>query len=117
MTGWLRLAPYAIGAVLAAGSWGHGNYTGRQSERARSDAAIAAIKAEQAAEIEALETRLADVSSANRAAAAIIEANRIAQQTLAQEIEDEARQDPDAVRRVPAADSLRRLERRWGGPG
>ena len=64
----------------------HGNATGRQAERA-----------DNAALIEALESRLADVSSANRAAAAELEARRIAQATLSQELEDEARKDPDAV--------------------
>ncbi|MCU0802749.1 MAG: hypothetical protein MUD11_13450 [Rhodobacteraceae bacterium] len=103
MIPWLRLAPYLAGAAVAIGIWWHGHSTGRQS------AELDAI-----AQIEALETRLADVSAANRAAAAELEARRIAQQTLAQELEDEARRDPDAVRRVPAPDSLRRLERRWG---
>lgn len=107
MTGWLRLAPYVIGAALAVGLiggiWWHGHSTGRQAERL-----------DNMSQIAALESRLADVSAANRAAAAELEARRIAQATLAQEIEDEARKDPDAVRRVPSPDSLRRLERRWG---
>jgi len=101
---WLRLLPYAAGAALVVGVWWHGHSTGRQAERL--DAVL---------QIEALESRLADVSAANRAAAAELEARRIAQATLSQELENEARQDPDAVRRVPTPDSLRRLERRWGG--
>lgn len=101
---WLRLAPYAIGAGIIVGVWWHGHKTGRQAERL-----------DTVLQIEALETRLADVSAANRAAAAELEARRIAQATLSQELEDEARKDPDASRRVPTADSLRRLERRWGG--
>jgi len=104
MIPWLRLAPYAIGAGLLVAVWVHGNATGRQAERA-----------DNAAQIAALESRLADVSSANRAAAAELEARRIAQATLSQELEDEARKDPDAVRRVPTSDSLRRMERRWDG--
>lgn len=100
---WMRLAPYAIGAAVAVGIWWHGHSTGRQAERL--DTII---------QIEALQARLADVSAANRAAAAELEARRIAQQTLSQEVEDDARKDPDAVRRVPSSDSLRRLERRWG---
>ena len=99
-----KLAPYAIGAGLVICAAWFGYSTGRKAERL-----------DNILQIEALETRLADVSAANRAAAAELEARRIAQQTLAQELEDEARKDPDAVRRVPAPDSLRRLERRWGG--
>lgn len=101
----LRFLPYVAALAVAAGIWWHGYSTGRQAERLDS-----------IAQIEALQTRLADVSAANRAAAAEIEARRIAQQTLRMELEDEARKDPAAASRVPAPDSLRRLERRWAAP-
>ena len=62
----------------------------------------------------------AQAATAKAAEAALrAESERLAVQAtadkLAQELEDEARKDPDAVRRVPTSDSLRRLERRWGG--
>lgn len=106
-----QLSPLGkLGAALAlvAAFWGHGFYTGDKSGRADEIARTIA-------QIVRLEKNLADVTDANRAAAAIIEASRIAQATLAQELENEARLDPDAVRRVPSPDSLRRLERRWIG--
>lgn len=100
---WLRLAPYAAGAALLALVWAHGLHTGTAREAAR-----------QAEAVRVLEDRLSEVSAANRAAAAELLARRAAQEALADVIEDEARRDPAADVRVPGADSLRRLERRWG---
>lgn len=97
-----RLAPYLAVLALAAAVWWHGYSTGRDAERLDSLRAI-----------EALEHDLERVGAANRAAAAQIEAMRASQAALAREIEDEARADPDAARRVPSPDSVRRLERRW----
>jgi hypothetical protein len=97
-----RLAPYLAVLALAAAVWWHGYSTGRDAERL-----------EQFDRITDLESDLARISAANRAAAAQIEAMRAAQAALARELEDEARNDPDAVHRVPSGDSLRRLERRW----
>ena len=100
-----RLAPYLAVLAIAVAVWWHGYGVGRDAERL-----------EQVAEIEALESRLADVSKANREAAAELEAARIAQDLLAMELEDEARNDPAAAGRKPTAESVRRLERRWGSP-
>jgi hypothetical protein len=102
--GW-RLAPYLAVLALAVAGWWHGYSTGRDAER------LAQIE-----RIADLESDLAQVSAANRAAAAQIEAMRAAQAAIAREIEDEARNDPDAVHRIPSGDSLLRLKRRWSTP-
>ena len=102
---WRTVAPgLAVLALLGAAYWlGHGK--GRAAERAS-----------MASEIAALELRLSSLSEANRKLAADLEQRRAAQAILVEEIENEARTDPDALRRVPSADSLRWLERRWGSP-
>ena len=99
-----RFAPYLAVLALAVAVWWHGYDVGRDAERL-----------EQAEQIKALESRLADVSKANRDAATKLEAARRAQEYLAMELEDEARNDPAAGSRIPSPDSVRRLERRWGG--
>lgn len=95
--------PYILAAVLAlsAAAYGLGRVHGRDAEAARNAAAV-----------EALEDRLAVQSEVTRKQAAKIEADRQAQEALAQEIENEARADGPV--RVPAPGSLQRLRSRWG---
>jgi hypothetical protein len=100
---WLRLAPYALALALAAGLWLHGKANGVAQERAAQERALAAMQAD-----------LDQVAAANRAAAAQLLAARSAQAALSEALENEARANPDHCR-VPAAGSLRRLERRWQG--
>lgn len=102
---WLRLAPYALAVALAGGLWLHGQATGRAEAEAAQERALAAMQAD-----------LDQVAAANRAAAAQLLAARDAQAALSEALENEARADRDLCR-VPAAGSLRRLERRWQGAG
>lgn len=97
---WLAAACVA----LLAASYGIGRSHGSQAAEAR-----------QARDVAALEGRLAVTTQALNAAAARIEAERQTLDTLALELEDEARRD--GIDRTPGPDSLRRIKAGWGAAG
>jgi hypothetical protein len=101
----IRLAPWLLaGALLASALAGWQGYRmGAAAERAAHEEARRALQLE-----------LFDVADRLSEMAADLETARADRDARAKEAEADARADPDAVLRVPAADSLSRLERRWG---
>lgn len=108
----LGLRAYLLLALVAAVplAYGAGRWRGYQR-------GVAAEVVAQAKEAESLRGRLAVAELAVDAKAAEIAAWEEAQRMLAREIEDEVQADPGASRRVPSADSLLRLRRRWASGG
>ena len=95
-------------ALLAAthGFVGYRAYNaGKSAEAARHAAVVAALQSRIVREADALSRRALELQQQEAELSA-----------RAMEAEDAARSDFDA-RRVPNPDSLRRLERRWGGAG
>ena len=102
----MRLMITAGAALAIAGAaYAYGRHDGR-----------ALAMAAQARATAALQARLFDTADKLSVASAAIEAARTVQETLAMEIEDAARADPDAAIRRPDARSLQRLATRWGAP-
>lgn len=99
---WLVLASAGAGAAILAGVWLHGQRAGVAACEARHEAARRATEARLIQQAEGL----------SRRAQALAEAQADLIQR-AREIEDEIRANPDSCR-IPAADSLSRLRRRWG---
>lgn len=94
--------------ALVAGVWWYGKAQYRDGYAA----------AQAVAESERLATQQELFKSGQRIAqlAAALEAARAERATMAQELEDAARQDPDGNRPGIGLDGVQRLYRRWGAP-
>ena len=105
----LPLRAYLIIALCAAVplAYGYGRWVGVGVGAERQLARQAAATARLQGDYDAAARKVAALS-------AEIEGWREASRKLSMEIEDEARADPAASGRVPSADSVRRLTRRWG---
>lgn len=102
----LREVAALIGvAAVVGGLWAYGNWRWQAGYDAR-EAELQALRA-------AKQSELFDLADQISAAEAELEARTRAMSERSREIENEARADIGACRRV-SPDSVQRLERRWG---
>lgn len=108
MFGVVKWQSYSTGALvllLSHGAfYGYGRLDGGRAVEARHAAAQTRAQRALFRAAEEVSQRALELESALDA-----------QRTRAMEVEDEARANPDPCR-IPAADSLRRLQRRWAAP-
>ncbi len=91
-------------AVVGAGAFGY--RTGVKVTQARIQAATAALQDELNGARDEIAEQAAEIAAAQEEKRGLIDA-----------LENAARQDPDAVSRIPSDISLQRLRERWGADG
>lgn len=104
------LAWILLGAALStASAYGIGLWVGHARGSAETAAKVEEARQEVQSDLYKLGERIARMG-------AELEQTKVERDRNAEELENAARADPGASRRVPTPDSLQRLQQRWGAP-